>query len=143
MELSCSKKAISIIKRNNCKTRCDFCCLNYLHYVRTKNKLESLKKTCQNKDFSDVAMSSEVTKILEFNQYWKSDKITSIIYTDLKSLIKKVDGCNNNSTKLRTAKIGKRIAFGYSVSTIWEFDGTENKNDVCRGENCMKNFIIL
>ena len=33
---------------------------------RTKNKLESHKKLCENKDFRDVVMSSKDTKILEF-----------------------------------------------------------------------------
>ena len=37
-------------------------------------------------------MSSKDTKILGFNQYWKSDKTPSIIYADLESLIKRIDG---------------------------------------------------
>ena len=36
-------------------------------------------------------MSSEDTKTLKVNQYWKSDKVPSIIYADLEFLIKKVD----------------------------------------------------
>ena len=43
-------------------------CLNCLHSFRTKNKLESHKKVCNNKDFCNVIMPSEDTKILEFNQ---------------------------------------------------------------------------
>ena len=41
-------------------------------------------------------MSSENTKILEFNQYQKSDKAPFIIYSDLECLIEKVDECKNN-----------------------------------------------
>ena len=37
-------------------------------------------------------MSSEDTKILEFNQYHKSNKTPFIIYAGLESLIKKI-GC--------------------------------------------------
>ena len=62
-------------------------------------------------------MSSKDTKILGFNQYWKSDKTPSIIYADLESLIKRIDGCKNNFEKF-TAKVGKRILCRYSVSTI-------------------------
>ena len=38
-------------------------------------------------------MPSENTKILEFNQYQKSDKVPSIIYADLLCIIEKIDGC--------------------------------------------------
>ena len=51
----------------------DFYCLNCLHSFRTKNKLESFKNVYENKDFCNVAMPSENTKMLEFNQYQKSD----------------------------------------------------------------------
>ena len=34
-------------------------------------------------------MSSEDTKILYFNLYWKSDKTPSVIYVDIESLTKK------------------------------------------------------
>ena len=33
-------------------------------------------------------------------------------------------------------KVGKYIPCGYSVSTIWAFDGIENKHDVYRGKDC-------
>ena len=35
-------------------------------------------------------MSCEDTKILEFNQYQKSDKAPFVIYADLESLIEKI-----------------------------------------------------
>ena len=41
-------------------------------------------------------MSSEDTKILEFNQNQKSDKASFIIYTDIESLTEKINGCKNN-----------------------------------------------
>ena len=47
----------------------DFYCLNCLHFFKIKNKLELHKKVCENKDFCNVIMPSEETKILEFNQY--------------------------------------------------------------------------
>ena len=39
-----------------------------------------MNKKCGNKNFDDVLMPSENGKILEFNQYWKSDKTPSAIY---------------------------------------------------------------
>ena len=63
--------------------------MNYLHWLRTKNKLESHKKGCEKKDFCNVVISSEDTKILKFNQHRKSDKALFVIYSDLQSLIAK------------------------------------------------------
>ena len=45
-------------------------------------------------------MPSEVTKILEFNQYHQSDKALLIVYADLECLIES------------TAKVGKHIPSG-------------------------------
>ena len=45
-----------------------FYCLNYLHSFRTKNKLESHKRACENKDLCNVNMPSDYFKILEFNK---------------------------------------------------------------------------
>ena len=41
--------------------------------LKQKNKLESHKNLCENKDFWNIVISSEYTKILEFYQYQKSD----------------------------------------------------------------------
>ena len=41
-------------------------------------------------------MPSEDTKILELNQYRKSDKAPFVIYADLEFMIEKIDGCKNN-----------------------------------------------
>ena len=38
-------------------------------------------------------MSSEDTKMLEFNQYQKSDKAPFIIYVHLECIIEKIDEC--------------------------------------------------
>ena len=58
-------------------------------------------------------MSSERGNILEFNQYMKSQKMPYIIYDDIESLIKKIDGCANNPEKFSTIKIGKYIPCRY------------------------------
>ena len=41
-------------------------------------------------------MPSEGTKVLEFNQYQKSDKAPFLIYADLKYLVENIDGYKNN-----------------------------------------------
>ena len=41
-------------------------------------------------------MPSQDTKILEFNQYQKSEKVPFIIYTDLECIMEKIDGCKSN-----------------------------------------------
>ena len=66
-------KKVSTLLRGITKNNGDFYCLNCLHSFRTKNKLESHKRVCENKGFCDVIMPSEDTKILEFNQYQNSD----------------------------------------------------------------------
>ena len=45
----------------------DFYCLNCLHSFKTRYTLESHKYKCENNDFCHVVMSSEDTKMLEFN----------------------------------------------------------------------------
>ena len=95
MALSCIKKIISINKRNNINND-NFNCLNYLHSFRTKSKRESHKKLCQNKDFCNVVMPSEDTKLSQSNQYQKSDKALFFIYADLECLIEMTDECKNN-----------------------------------------------
>ena len=44
-------------------------------------------------------MPFERTKILNFNQYWKYDEKSWVIYADLETFIEKIDGCKNNVEK--------------------------------------------
>ena len=83
-------------------------------------------------------MPSEKDKILEFNQYMKSDKMPYIIYADIEFLIRLIDGCANNAENASTTKIGERIPCVFSMSTIWAFDRIENKHNLYRGKDCMK-----
>ena len=64
MALSCSKKLSALLRGITCKHYGDFYFLNYLHFFITKNKLESDKKVCGTKDFCNVIMPFEDTKIL-------------------------------------------------------------------------------
>ena len=85
-------------------------------------------------------MPSEETKILELNQYQKSDKAPFIIYADFECIIEKIDGCKNNPENSSTTKVSKHIPSGFSMSTISSFRSIENKHDVYRGKDCMKKF---
>ena len=87
--------------------------MNCLHSFRTKNKLESLKNVCENKDFCNVIIPSEDNKILEFSQYQKSDKASFIIYADLECLIENIDGCKNNPENSFRTKVGEHIPSGF------------------------------
>ena len=71
------------------KNKIDFYCLNCLHSFRAENKFKSHEKVSKYKNFSGIVMPSEKGNILEFNQYMKSDKMSYIIYTNIKSLINK------------------------------------------------------
>ena len=132
MALSCSKQFISIINRNNC--------LNCLLSFRTKCKVESHKIVCENDHFCNVIMPSEDTKILEFNQYQKSDKAPFLFYEDLECIIEKTDGCKNDPEHLSTTKVSKHIPSGFLMSTISSFRSIENKHDLYSGQECMKKF---
>ena len=87
------------------KCHSDFHCLNCLHSFATKNKRESQKKVCENKDFFNIIMPSEDTQVLEFIQYQKSDKAPFIIYADLECLIEKIDGCKKTPENSLTTNV--------------------------------------
>ena len=70
----------------------DFFCLNCFHSFATENKLQLHKEAFENKDFCTVNIPSADTKILQFDQYQKSEKASFIIYTDLECKIEKIDG---------------------------------------------------
>ena len=86
----------------------------------------------------NIAMPSEGTKILEFNQYQKSVTAPFIIYADLDCIIQKTHGCKNNAENSSTIKVSKHIPSGFSVSTISSIRSIENNRDVYRGKHCVK-----
>ena len=64
--------------------------------LEQKTNLNCVKKVRENKNFCNVIMPSDYTKILEFNQYKKSDKVQFIIHVDFQCLTEKIYGCKNN-----------------------------------------------
>ena len=51
----------------------DFHCLNCVDCFATEKECGFHKRVCKNKVFCSVVMSSRYTKMLEFNQYQRSD----------------------------------------------------------------------
>ena len=120
----------------------DFYCLNCFHAYRTKNKLETHKKICENHDYCHVEMPNEDNKIIKYNQGEKSIKSSFIIYAELECLLEKISTCYNNLEESSTAEINKHTASGYSLFTHCSFDKTKNKLDYYRGDDCMKKFCL-
>ena len=63
-------------------------------------------------------MPSEDTKILELNQYQKSDKAPFIIYANLDCMLEKIDACKNNSEKSSTTKASKHIPSSFAMAAV-------------------------
>ena len=80
-------------------------------------------------------MPSNGTKILESNQYQKSDKTSFVIHADFECLIEKINPENSSTTK-----VSKHIPSGFSRTTISSFKSIENKHDVCKGKGFQKKF---
>ena len=85
-------------------------------------------------------MPSEDTKVLEFNQYQKSDEAPFIIQPVFKFLTEKIGGCKNNPENSSTKKMSKHTPSGFSISTICSFRSIGNKHDVYSGKDCIKKF---
>ena len=92
MTLSSIKKLSALLIEITSKHHGDFHCLICRYSFATGNK-----SLCEYKNFYNVVMPTEDSKILEFNQYKKSDKAPFVIYADLECLIEKIDGCKNNT----------------------------------------------
>ena len=70
----------------------------------------------------------------------KPDKMPYNNYSDMESLIKKIDECAHNPENSSTTKIGEHISCAYSMSIIWAFDQIKNKYTLCRGKDWIKRF---
>ena len=138
----CAVKLSALLRGITSKHHGGFYWLNCLHSFAAETKLESHKKICENKDFCNVIMLSEDTKILGFNQYQKSDKAPFIIYADLECIIEKTDSGKHNPENSSTTKVSEHIPSGLSMFTISSFQSIENKHDVYRGKDCMKKFFV-
>ena len=85
-------------------------------------------------------MSSEDTKILEFNQYQKHDEAPFVIYADLECIIEKINVCKNIFENSSTTKVIKHIPSAFLMSTMSSFRSIGNKHDIYSDKDCMKKF---
>ena len=86
-------KKLFALSRGIARKMLGFSLLKMSLFIQSKKELQLHKKICVNNIFCLVVMPSEDRKILDFNQYWKFDETSSIIFADLESLIKEVDSC--------------------------------------------------
>ena len=102
-EKQCSKNQLSVLlKELTPKNNDDLYSLNCLHFLGTKNKLESHKKVCEKKFFCKF-----------FDKHQKFNEAPFIIYTDPESIIERIDRCKNNPEKVSTTKVSKHILHRY------------------------------
>ena len=67
----------------------DFYCLNCFDSYRTRNKLESHKKICENHNYCNVEMPTKNNNIIKYNQGEKSIKLPFVVYADLENVYSK------------------------------------------------------
>ena len=139
MVISCSKKLLALLGGVTQKIMVILIVSIAFIPLEQKTNFNRIKEHVKIKIFN-VIMPFEDTKILEFNQYQKSDKAPFIIYADLECIIERIDGCKNNSENSSTTKVSNHIPSDFSTSTISSFRRIENKHDVYRGKDCMKKF---
>ena len=118
----------------------DFYCLNCFHSYRTKNKLESHKKICENHDYCHVEIPTKDSNIIKYNHGEKSMKLPFVIYADLECLLEKISTCENNPNESSTTKINKHTPSSYSIFTSCSFDESKNQLNYYRGKDHMKKF---
>ena len=58
-------------------------------------------------------------------------------------MFKKISRSKSNPEESSTTKVSEHIPFGYSMSTICEFDDTKNKYDAYRDKDYMKMFCVF
>ena len=95
----------------------DFYCLNCFHSYRTKSKLESHIKMCENQDYCHEEMPTKDNNTIKYNHGEKSMKVPFIIYAYLESLLEKLSTCISNPNESSTTKINKHTPSGYSIFT--------------------------
>ena len=128
----------------------DFYCLNCFHSYRTKNKLESHRKICENHGYCPVEMPTKDNNNIKYSHGEKSMKVPFIIYAHLQCLLEKMNTCEalvsttrtsiNNPNESSTTKINKHTPSGYSIFTSCSLDESKNKLNYYRGKDCMKKF---
>ena len=88
--------------------------------LEQKTNLSCIKKHAKIKIFA--VMPSGDAKILEFNQYQKSNKAPFINNEDFECIIEKIHRCKNNPEDSSTIKVSEHIPSVFSMSTIFHLE---------------------
>ena len=112
-----------------------------LHSFRTDNALKRHERLCDNNGYCHVEMPTKDNKTLKYNHVEKSLKAPFTIYADLQCLLIKEKSCQNNPNESYTERKAKQEPSGYSLSLVSSFNSKENKHNVYRGRDCIKNFF--
>ena len=117
-----------IIQRVKSKCEGGFHCLNCFHSYSTKYKLKKHYNICKDHDYCYIEMPNQCNRILKYNYGEKSMKFPFVIYTDLETLLERLDTCYNNPKKSSTTKINKHTPSGYLLFTQCSFDAKKKKD---------------
>ena len=84
------KKLSALLRGKESKHHGDFYCFYFLHSFATKDNIESHENLHEKKDFFNVIIPFEDTKMIEFSQYQKFHKSPFMIYAYLQRIILKI-----------------------------------------------------
>ena len=107
----------------------DFYCLHYLHSFRTDNAFKNHERLCDNNDYCNVEMLTQLSKTLKYNPGEKSLKTPFVIYADLECLLINQQSCQNNPNESYTGRKAMHEPCGYSLDLVCSFDETKNKHN--------------
>ena len=107
----------ALLKEITSKYDGDFYCLNCFHSYALEKSLENHKKVCEDKDYCHIEMPKK-GESLKYNPVDKSMRGPS----DIESLLRKMDTCENDPSKSSTTQKNKHEMCGYSLFTHCSFD---------------------
>ena len=110
-----------MLKGITSKHKGDSYCLNCVHSYPSKEPLEKHMKVCEDNDYCYIEMPKK-GETLEYYPGVKSMKARNIIVVDIESLLRKMDTCANDPSKLSTEKKNEHEMCGYSLFTDCSFD---------------------
>ena len=118
----------------------DFYCLNCLHSYTTEQNLRKHERICRDHEFCHLKLLDADNKILKYILGEKSLRVPFIIYTDLESLLRKINTHQINHEKSYTEKKAMHRPSGYSLVICYSFDKAKTECKYYREEDCMKMF---
>ena len=133
-------KSISRLFRGvTSKSNSDFYCLNCLHSFRTRNKLLSHEKFCNNHSHREIIMPTEDNNIIEYKSNDKAIHHPHIVYADIETIFKETDSCKPNTSNSYTEKNNTHMPCGYALYLVRTYEN--NLISSHRGTDCIQKFV--